>query len=147
MFVFVMEQGGLDAGGGVGVGLVAVWMGDAEEFAVEHAYDVTAERIGIAVGVQLGLNVGALGPLPELGFEVLVFFSAEQSETLLFDADATGNKFAAAEGDDVVEEVADIAEFVFGVLIEGGGLSDGRETDRDPVNKMLEAWCGGSAGG
>lgn len=64
------DQLGSNQEGGVNFRFVAeaIAIADAKEFAVEHAHDVTARFIGVAMRVELSLNIGAFGPLPEEGF-------------------------------------------------------------------------------
>src|SRR5208282_431445 len=98
---------GSDEASGVGFGFQeAVATCGAEEVLIKDADDVAAGLVGVAVGVELGLDVGALGPLPELLFEFRLGFGLLEGEALLFDAKAAGDEVAAAEGDDVGEESA-----------------------------------------
>jgi hypothetical protein len=74
-----------------------------------------------------------------LGFEFVLMFGAEESEALFFEGDAAGDEFAAAKGDDVGEEGADVAEFGLGVFGEVGGFGDGGEAKREPLDEVLDA--------
>ena len=91
-------------------------MPDAEEFAVEHANDIAPEFVGILMGKEPGLDVRTFDPFPELLFELLLGFGLKGVEVLLFEVDAAREEFAAAEGDDVGEELASLAQVELGVI-------------------------------
>ena len=120
-----MRDGPLDKRGGIGVGFGVIfgWVTDAEEVAVDHVNDVAARFVGIALGKELGLDVGSFGPLPEEFFKGLRIFCFFQGKTLLFELDATGDEVTAAQGYEVGEELADLAQFGFRIFGEGGSVS------------------------
>jgi hypothetical protein len=124
--------------GGVGVGFIGREFGDAEEFAIEHADDGATEFVRVLVRVEFGLDVRAFGPLPKELFEVLLVPGLGGGEALFFEADAPGDELAAAEGDDVGKERADIVELSAGVSVVRGGLGGGGQAEGDPLDKVVE---------
>ena len=126
--------------------LVVVVIPDAKEFAVEHSNDVATHFLRIAMGVELGLDIGAFGPFPEEGFKGFFVFRLLQGQALLLEMNAAGNEVATAEGDDVGEELADLAQLGFLVVGNGGGVSGGSEAERNPVDEMIDEWLGGNLG-
>jgi len=139
-------------GGGVGFGGVVGLVADAEEVALEEADDVIAHFVGVLMGVMLGADVGSLCPFPEQFFEGLLvfgFFEGEAAlfeidaalfeiDAALFEIDAAGDEVAAAQGDDIGKELADLAEFGFGIVGESGGLSGSGEAERDPLDETID---------
>jgi hypothetical protein len=72
----------------------------AEKLAVDQALDFLADFVGITMGMELLLDVGAFDPFPAefLHFGLRAGFF--QGEALLLDGEALGVKVAAAEGGD-----------------------------------------------
>ena len=127
-----------DEGGGVGFGGVVGLVADAEEMAVEETDDVVAHFVGVLMGVKLGADIGSLCPFPEQFFEGLLVFGFFEGEAALFEIDAAGDEVAAAQGDDIGKELADLAEFGFGIVGESGGLSGSGEAERDPLDETID---------
>ncbi|HSU54308.1 MAG TPA: hypothetical protein VLT36_09635 [Candidatus Dormibacteraeota bacterium] len=97
---------GLDGIGGIGG-----WFGDggiaadAEHAFGDEAVNVAARLFGIAIGKELLLNVGTLGPGPEELFEVLLGTGFLDGEPFLFDGEALRAQVAATEGGEILAEV------------------------------------------
>jgi hypothetical protein len=89
---------------------------DAEEAFGDEAVDVATLLVGITVRIKFGLNVGAFGPFPEFGFFLFVGSGFFHGEALLFDGEAAGAEVAATQHDEVIAELAEAAEFGFGVI-------------------------------
>lgn len=117
---------------------------DTEEFAVEHADDLAADLVGVAMGIELFLDIGAGGPFPEEFFKGVLAFGFFEGQAFLFELEAAGNQVAAAEGHDVQEELAEEAEFGFGVVGGGKILSRGGEAEGNPMDEVVDD---GFAGG
>jgi hypothetical protein len=49
------------------------------------------------VGVEFGLDVGALGPLPEFGFFFFVGFFLEECQAFAFEVEASGADVTATK--------------------------------------------------
>jgi hypothetical protein len=64
---------------GVVLGMVA-----AQEFAVEHADDIAADLVRVAVGEEFGLDVGSLGPKPEQLLHFLFVFGLDGGKAEFF---------------------------------------------------------------
>jgi hypothetical protein len=118
-------------------------VGDAEELVVDEADDVTAEFVGITVGAKFSFDVGTVGPLPKEFFERLLGFGLLAVEALLFEVNAAGKEFAAAEGDNIGEESADIAEVGLVLVGHGRVLGGGGVALGNPVHEVLDDWAGG----
>jgi hypothetical protein len=76
--------------------------------------------------------------LPEEFFEGLLVFGLFQGEALLFEVNAAGDEVAAAESDDIGEELADLAQFGFGIVGEGRVVSGGGEAERNPMDEVVD---------
>jgi hypothetical protein len=134
--------GGSDQAGGVGIGFRGERIADAEELVVEDADDLAAKLVGVTMGEEGGVDVGAFGPFPKELFEFLLGFGVEMVQTLLIDGNTAREEFAAAEGDNVGEQSADFAELGLGVVGRRPGLSGGGEAKGNPVDKAVNDLCG-----
>jgi hypothetical protein len=112
--------------------------GHAKEVFVEHGEDPLLLSFGIAVGVEFCLNFGAAGPFPEFLFFGLGGFGELESEALLFDGEAGGTEFAAAQGHDEDGEITEMAEGFVGA--DGGGgqvTSGGGVANGNPASELI----------
>jgi hypothetical protein len=75
--------------GGVAVGVAR---GDAKEFVREHAIHFALVLLGIAVGIEFGLDLRTLGPFPEEFFHFFLGAGFFEGEPLLFDREAFGGE-------------------------------------------------------
>ncbi len=103
----------------------------------EHAVHVAADFIGVAAGIEFGLEVGAFGPFPEEFFHLVFGGVGLEDKALLFDLEATGAEVAAAQGGEVGAEAGEAGEFGFGIVLgrrEGAG--DGGVTDLEAADEF-----------
>ena len=103
----------------------------------DDAVNLAANLFGVAVGAELGVDIGALGPFPEKHLQLILLSGSFHFEPLLFDFDSLGDEVAAAEGGDVAGHEAEAAQFGIGIAGSvGNGLGD--ETDRGVVQRERE---------
>ena len=146
------ERCGADAAGrsngasGVGFQVIGERILGTEELVVEEAEDVAAEFIGVTMGEEGGADVRAFGPFPKELFELVLGFGVFAFEALLFEGDATRDEFAAAEGNDVGKQGADIAQLDLRVVGGRAVMSCGGEANGNPVDEAINQWSGGEAG-
>src|ERR1051325_1657527 len=144
---------GSDKGGGVGVFMGLIRERDAEEAVIEHAFGFAASEVGIALGVEFGLDFGASGPFPEEFFAFAAGGGFEEGEAFLFEENAFGAEVAAAEGDDGIAEVVELLELGLGVAIggregvEGGGVAEGNPVGKVSGDGAGESLLGGGGVG
>src|SRR5690242_8262050 len=89
---------------------------DAEEAFGHETVNVAAVAIGIAMRIEFGLDVGAFGPFPVFGFFLLFGFALFHGEALLLDGETASAEVAAAKHYEISAEIAETAEFEFGVV-------------------------------
>jgi hypothetical protein len=99
-------------------GIIGLGFGsfDAEQAKVEDAFDVTAVFVGIAMGVEFFLNIGAFGPFPEEFFAFGFFAAAFEGEPFVFESEALSAEVAAAQGAEVGAKTGETVEFGVGVV-------------------------------
>lgn len=90
------------------------------------------------MGVKALVNVGTLSPLPEQLLEFLLVFGFDDVEAALFEGEAFGDEFAAAQGDDVSQEVASLTEVEVGVIGDGSGLGGGGEAQGGVIDELID---------
>ena len=103
----------------------------------EEAIHVAADFVGVAIGVEFFLDVGAFGPFPAVFLHLGVSAGFFEGETLLFDGEALGGEVAPAESGEIIAEVAKAAQFDFGVVLDGGqGTGDSGVTDLEATDEF-----------
>jgi hypothetical protein len=65
---------------------------DAQEFVADHAVNFAADFVGVAVGIELLLDVGSFGPFPEEAIEFGFAAGFFERETFAFDGEAFGGE-------------------------------------------------------
>ena len=136
---YLVKESNGDQAGGIGLGVQDFGgRSGAQERFIEHTEDAKPGFVGIAVGVEFGLDVGALGPLPEEFFLLGLGFGLLQGEALLLEGESAGNEIAAAESDDVAEVVSEFAQVRFRGSGERSGLGGGGEAGGDPVDEVVD---------
>jgi hypothetical protein len=105
-------------------------------------------EFGFEFSFEFLADVGATRPFPEFVFERFFIPGGEESEAFFFNGDAAGVKVAAAEGNDVGGDLAEVAEVGFGLIVSGGeGVGGGGEAEGEPLNEFVGETGGGAGGG
>src|SRR5213593_4824113 len=104
-----LDFGGSYQNGGVGIWL-AGRMADAEQFLVEHAHHVAPDLVGIALGVELCLDIGPLRPGPELLLFLRIGLGLKDGQPALRHAQPASADVPSAQGDDITTKLAQAAE-------------------------------------
>ena len=86
--------------------------------------------VWVAVGMEFGLDVGLLGPFPELFVFGFLGVADYEVKPLLFQGESSGVEFTPPEGQDEETEIAEVAQFLLqigtsvGKGASGGGVAD-----------------------
>src|SRR5258706_13403934 len=130
--IILYEDGGV--GGFIEFGGGFVY---AEKLAVNQAFDFLAHFVGITMGIEFLLNVGAFGPFPEKLFKLNLGAGFFEGEAFVFDSEAFGIKIAAAQSGEITAKITETAEFDFRVAVwSRHGAGDGGETDLQAADEF-----------